>query len=85
MIPGDIVASHVFHKWGGYNLINPDKVKRKCINAKLFPIFFTMSDHRRANNISQKGDRNQEKKIKAKNQKNPPEPFKCRVLLLCFC
>lgn len=40
MSPGDIIASHMFHEWGGYHLINPDNVKRKCINVKLFPTFF---------------------------------------------
>lgn len=40
MSPGDIIASHMFHKWGGYHLINPDNVKRKCINVKLFPTIF---------------------------------------------
>jgi len=40
MSPGDIIASHMFHKWSGYHLINPDNVKRKCINVKLFPTIF---------------------------------------------
>lgn len=42
MIPGDIIASHMFHKWGGYNLINPGNVKKEIYKCQAISsiIFF---------------------------------------------
>lgn len=75
MIPGDIIASHIFHKWRGYNLINPDNVKWKCINAKIFPTLFLYRLSIEEIEISHIKVVEAMKKIKAKNQENPPKPF----------